>query len=90
MAADEHLENGSLRAAVLDRANLVDVRIQAVLDRLDLDRTDAERERVIDAIMGLCLAADAARAYARDDVESGDELSLSMARYADRVLGATE
>lgn len=67
---------------------MVDVRIQALLDRLDLSGSGPEHERLLDAIMGLCLAADAARAFARDDVETANELAKSMGRYANKVLDA--
>lgn len=88
MTAFEH--DARLRIDVLELADTVDTRIQGVLDRLHIDRTDPRYEQVIDAIMGLCLVVDAARAYAHDDVETGDELARTMGRYADRVLDGVE
>jgi hypothetical protein len=90
MTPIEPAETGRLRSILLDRADTVDVRIQALLDRLNLSSSDPEYERVLDAIMGLCLVVDAARAYARDDIEAGDELARSMAFYTDRVLDEPE
>ncbi len=88
MTAFEH--DAQLRADVLALASKVDNRIQGVLDRRHIDDTDPRYERVIDAIMGLCLVVDAARAYARDDVANGDDLTKAMGRYADRVLDGVE
>lgn len=90
MTSIEPAETGRLRAALLERADTVDLRIQALLDRLRLDSSMPGYERMLDAIMGLCLMVDAARAYARDDAETADELARSMAYYSDRVLGVPE
>ncbi|WP_459709805.1 hypothetical protein [Actinophytocola sp. KF-1] len=88
MTASEH--DARLRSDVLALADKVDARIQGVLDRLHIDSADPRYERVIDAIMGLCLVVDAARAYAHDDVAHGDDLAKSVGRYAGRVLDGVE
>lgn len=75
------------RAEVRDKADTVDARIRDLLARLDLTRTDPETELLVDAIMGLSLTADAARAYARDDLDSAAELGRSVAGYARNVMG---
>jgi hypothetical protein len=75
------------RADLLARAELIDGGVRRLLGRLDLTRTDEEHERVLDALMGICLAADALRALARGDLEEADEVTCSMAHYARRALG---
>jgi len=83
---------GRLRAArahLRDRADAVDTKISDLLRRIDLSADDGpERERRIDALMGLCLVVDAARAMARGDVEGAAEAAESVGYYANRVFGA--
>ena len=76
-----------LREDLLDRADVIDGGVRALLAELDLSRTDAEHERTIDALMGVSRAADALRALARDDLASADEATASMAYYARRARG---
>jgi hypothetical protein len=75
------------RADLLDRADLIDGGVRRFLARLDLTRPDEEHERVIDALMGICRAADALRALARGDLDEADEATCLMAHYARRALG---
>ena len=56
-----------LREDFLDRADVIDGGVRALLAQLDLTRTDADHERMIDALMGVSRAADALRALAADD-----------------------
>jgi hypothetical protein len=42
---------------------------------------------MIDAIMGACRAADALRAFAREDLDAATEATASMSYYARRALG---
>ncbi|HEY7594945.1 MAG TPA: hypothetical protein VH969_17470 [Actinophytocola sp.] len=70
---------------LLDRADVIDGGVRAVLAHLDLSRTDADHERTIDALMAVSRAADALRALARNDFPAADEATKSMARYADRA-----
>ena len=74
-----------LREDFLDRADVIDGGVRALLAELDLSRTDAEHERTIDALMGVSRAADALRALARHDLASADEATASMAYYARRA-----
>ncbi len=75
-----------LREDFLDRADVIDGGVRALLARLDLTRTDAEHDRMIDALMGVSRAADALRALARNDLAGADEATTSMAYYARRAL----
>lgn len=86
MAADER----GIRADVVDQADALDARIRDLVARMKVLGPGRSRERMIDAIMGLCLAADAARAFARDDVDAALEHAKSMAYYAGRVLGGED
>ena len=45
---------------------------------------------MLDAIMGASRAADALRAFARDDLEAAIEATTSMGYYARRALGQPE
>jgi hypothetical protein len=74
-----------LREDFLDRADVIDGGVRALLAELDLSRTDEEHERTIDALMGVSRAADALRAMARNDLASADEAIASMAHYARRA-----
>ena len=80
-----------MRADFLERADVIDGGVRKLLARLDLRHDDDhghdERERVIDALMGVCRAADALRALAADDVTAADEATSSMAYYTRRALG---
>jgi hypothetical protein len=76
-----------VRQDFLDRADTLDESVQDLLGELDLTRTDEEHERIIDAIMGVCRAADALRAFAREDMEAASEATDSMSYYARRALG---
>jgi hypothetical protein len=71
----------------LERADKIDASVVRLLGLLDLNRTDEEHERMIDAIMGATRAADALRAFARDDLEAAQEATTSMGYYAKRALG---
>lgn len=71
---------------LLERADIMDGGVRALLGRLDLTRTDDEHERMLDALMGVSRAADALRALARGDVEAAEEATRSMAYYARRAL----
>jgi hypothetical protein len=75
------------RGDFLERADNIDASVRALLRLLDLSRTDAEHERMLDAIMGASRAADALRAFARDDLEAAREATASMGYYAKRALG---
>jgi hypothetical protein len=83
MADDERV----VRNDFLERADSIDASVQSLLDRLDLTRSDAQHERMMDAIMGACRAADALRAFAREDLEAATEATASMSYYARRALG---
>jgi hypothetical protein len=72
---------------LLERADVIDGGVRAMLGRLDLSRTDDERERMMDALMGVSMAADALRALARGDLEAARELTRSMSYYARKALG---
>jgi hypothetical protein len=76
-----------LREDLLDRADVIDGGVRALLAQLDLTRENPERERVIDALMGVSRAADALRALANNDLPAADEATGSMAYYARRALG---
>jgi hypothetical protein len=71
----------------LERADSIDASVQSLLDQLDRTRTDAEYQRILDALMGACRAADALRAFAREDLEAATEATESMSYYARRALG---
>jgi hypothetical protein len=89
--ADDELTPDQANAAVrhdfLERADSLDESVQNLLGELDLTRTDEEHERIIDAIMGVCRAADALRAFAREDLDAATEATESMSYYARRALG---
>jgi hypothetical protein len=68
------------------RADEIDGGVRALLDRLDLTRTDAVHDRTIDALMGVSRAADALRALAAGDIEAANEASRSMHEYARKAL----
>ncbi|MCT2582698.1 hypothetical protein [Actinophytocola gossypii] len=94
MSSDEHATPERLRlmrADFLDRADVIDGGVRKLLARLDLrtkpDERPGDNERVLDALMGVCRAADALRALAADDVAAADEATSSMAYYARRALG---
>ncbi len=71
----------------LERADKIDASVRALLRLLDLSRTDEDHERMLDAIMGASRAADALRAFAREDLEAATEATASMGYYAKRALG---
>ena len=71
----------------LERADSIDASVRELLGMLDLSRTDEEHQRMIDAIMGVSRAADALRAFAREDLEAAEEATASMGYYAKRALG---
>ena len=71
----------------LERAESIDASVRELLGLLDLSRTDEEHERMLDAIMGATRAADALRAFAREDLEAAEEATASMGYYAKRALG---
>ncbi len=71
----------------LERANNIDASVRDLLDELDLTRTDEEHHRMLDAIMGASRAADALRAFAREDLEAAIEATTSMGYYARKALG---
>jgi hypothetical protein len=71
---------------LLERADIIDGGVRAMLSRLDLSRTDDEHERMLDALMGVSRAADALRALARGDLDTAGEATRSMAFYARRAL----
>jgi len=71
----------------LERADNIDASVSRLLGMLDLSRTDEEHERMLDAIMGASRAADALRAFAREDLETAKEATASMGYYAKRALG---
>ena len=77
-----------LREDFLDRADVIDGGVRALLARLDLTRTDAEHHRTIDALMGVSRAADALRALARNDLASADAATEAMGYYARKALGS--
>lgn len=90
MADDEFTRDQAhavVRHDFLERADSLDESVQNLLGELDLSRTDEEHERIIDAIMGVCRAADALRAFAREDMEAATEATDSMSYYARRALG---
>jgi len=84
-SARERLE--LLRDDYLARADVIDGGVRALLAQLDLTRTDADHERMIDALMGVSRAADALRALAAGDIAGANEATTSMHEYADRALG---
>lgn len=76
-----------LRDDLLDRADVIDGGVRALLSGLDLNSTDADQERMIDVLMGVSRAADALRALARNDLAGANEATDSMSFYARRALG---
>jgi hypothetical protein len=76
-----------MSSELMERADIIDGGVRAMLARLDLTRTDDEHERMLDALMGVSRAADALRALARGDLEAANEATRSMSRYAKRALG---
>jgi hypothetical protein len=76
-----------LRADFLDRADVIDGGVRKLLAELDLRAGGEERERMLDALMGISRAADALRALARGDLGEADEATSAMAYYARRALG---
>jgi hypothetical protein len=89
MAEDQTPEEqpAAVRRDFLDRADSIDASVRNLLGKLDLSRTDDEHQRMIDAIMGACRAADALRAFAREDLDAATEATASMSYYARRALG---
>lgn len=85
--ADKAGQLRALRADLLERADEIDAMVRELLGELDLSRTDPEHERMIDAVMGASRAADALRAFAREDLEEAAEATQSMGYYARRALG---
>jgi|SoiMethySBSTD1v2_1073268.scaffolds.fasta_scaffold6498628_1 hypothetical protein len=89
--ADDELPPGNAdrhkRDEFLARADNIDASVRNLLRELDLNRTDSEHERILDAIMGACRAADALRAFARRDLDAATEATTSMSYYARRALG---
>ncbi|HET9141186.1 hypothetical protein [Actinophytocola sp.] len=83
---DDRREHAA-RNDFLARADSIDASVRNLLRKLDLDRTDAEHERILDAIMGACRAADALRAFAREDLDAATEATASMSYYARKALG---
>lgn len=81
--ANERLQ--PLREDYLDRADVIDGRVRAVLAELDLSRGDRDFERTIDALMAVSRAADALRALARNDFPAANEATKSMADYTNRA-----
>jgi hypothetical protein len=76
-----------VRQDFLARADSIDASVRNLLSELDLTRCDDEHQRMIDAIMGACRAADALRAFAREDIEAATEATASMSYYARKALG---
>ncbi|HEV8561157.1 MAG TPA: hypothetical protein VGR06_32935 [Actinophytocola sp.] len=83
----EEQQPAAVRRDFLDRADSIDASVRNLLSKLDLSRTDDEHERMIDAIMGACRAADALRAFAREDLDAATEATAAMSYYARRALG---
>lgn len=77
-----------MSSELVERANVIDGGVRAMLARLDLSRTDDEHERILDALMGVSRAADALRALARGDLETAREATRSMSLYAKKALNA--
>jgi hypothetical protein len=71
---------------LLERADIIDGGVRIMLARLDLSRTDDEHERMLDALMGVSMAADALRALARGDLAAAREHTRSMSYYARKAL----
>jgi hypothetical protein len=78
---------GQMRQDFLARADSIDASVRNLLGELDLSRTDTDHQRMIDAIMGACRAADALRAFANEDIEAATEATASMSYYARKALG---
>lgn len=76
-----------IRQDFLARADSIDASVRNLLSELDLTRTDTDHQRMIDAIMGACRAADALRAFANEDIEAATEATASMSYYARKALG---
>jgi hypothetical protein len=91
MSSDERRTSSErlrlLRADFLDRADVIDGGVRKLLADLDSEVYGEDRERMIDALMGISRAADALRALARGDLAEADEATCSMAYYARRALG---
>jgi hypothetical protein len=77
-----------MKTELLERADEIDGSVRALLGQLDLARTDAEHERMLDALMGVSRAADALRAVARGDLEAAAEATAAMAHYAAKATEA--
>jgi hypothetical protein len=71
----------------LERADRIDASVRTLLGMLDLSRDDEHAERLLDAIMGASRAADALRAFAREDLEAARDATSSMGYDAKRALG---
>lgn len=76
-----------MSSELVERADVIDGGVRAMLGRLDLTRTDDEHERMLDALMGVSRAADALRALARGDLEAAKDATRSMSYYARKALG---
>jgi hypothetical protein len=90
LTPEEHRAEARMRLVrgdFLQRADNIDASVRDLLDELDLSRTDAEHQRMLDAIMGASRAADALRAFAREDIEAAIEATDSMGYYARKALG---
>jgi hypothetical protein len=86
-AADAEGRMRLVRDDLLERADNIDASVRSLLDELDLTRTDEEHHRMLDAIMGASRAADALRAFARQDIDAAIEATTSMGYYARKALG---
>jgi hypothetical protein len=86
-AADAEGRMRLVRTDFLERASSIDASVRNLLDELDLTRTDEEHDRMLDAIMGASRAADALRAFAREDLDAAIEATTSMGYYARKALG---
>lgn len=76
-----------VRGEFLERADNIDNSVRNLLDELDLSRTDEDHQRMLDAIMGATRAADALRAFARQDLEAAIDATTSMSFYARKAMG---
>jgi hypothetical protein len=74
------------REDLVERADLIDGGVRALLGRLAVVGDDDAFQRAIDALMCVSRAADALRALARDDLADADDATASMAYYARRAL----
>lgn len=82
-----HPQTNPHSAGFLHRADELDASVQDLLAELDLTRTDDAHQRMLDAIMGISRAADALRAFARNDLVAMTEATSSMGFYARRAMG---